>query len=118
MTLNELGTYLKQGGVTLDSLGKEIDTKVGYAVCLASSAVKIDPMTPLPEILKIIQTYSLWSDCYLGIYVNENGIWITSNKIIEDKEEAIRTGLEQKQDSIWDFHNQTEYILEKKEKEV
>lgn len=115
MTLKELETYLRCGGVTLDSFGKVIEPQVGYAVCLANSAMKIDKKTPITEIRKMIHTYSLWKDCYLGIYVNQNGIWITSNKIIEDKEEAIRLGMEQKQDSIWDFHNHTEYILKKKE---
>lgn len=87
-----------EDGFTVDSTGKKLKPKSGYAVAIR----------PIEDITRV----NIGEDSAVGFWRDRDGTAYTDEvKIVEDVAEAIRVGRDNDQIAIWDFANEREIRL-------
>lgn len=110
LTPHQLKKAIAQGGMTLDNNLEPLKIDHGYCVCILGFSKKFFlSKISLFQLYNVILDYKkniLPQNYCLGIFMEGNLVWVTSNKILEEKDKAIQLGILNKQDSIYDFYNQ------------
>ena len=98
-------TLQSQGGLTTDYTGREIKYFTGYQVAKENIAT-----IPNNE-----ETFNLYMDSlkeeiiageFMGLWLENNIIYIDRSYFIKDRAEAVKTGLMNHQISIYDWANE------------
>ena len=118
LTNNELKNYINSGA-SLDKQLKNITCKDGFMVSLLGYE-KIFNINDIEEIKNTIKEYQkiIHNNEYIGLWKNDDKIYIDISKKYQYKTDAIKTGIKNKQLAIYDLKNncdikltQTIYIL-------
>jgi len=111
MNTNNLKDYISQGGATLKPLDlKPADLTEGYMVSRRGGYMFRIEDNLLPSIVMVIE--SMQKECkyyeYIGLWVNNNHIYIDFSANIVDLDKAIEYAKENDQLAIWDVANAKE----------
>ena len=104
---NEL---LKNGGLTLSADYTQAKEKSGF-YC---SVIGYEKIIDIKEIESNLKEYKnkLLKNEYIGLWINNNNIYIDITKHYKDKKRAIESGIKNKQYAIYDIkHKKDIYIL-------
>lgn len=103
---NEL---LKNGGITFNKDLTSASNKNGYYV----SIIGYEKIIKIEELEKTIKEYQqkLLKNEYIGLWIDNNKIYIDISKHYTDKKRAIESGIKNKQIAIYDILNNNNIYL-------
>ena len=110
MKINEIKEkVLKNGGITLTSDLKESEIKEGYYISIIGYE-KIINFEDLKEYIEIYQNKLLKNE-FIGLWYNDNKLYIDITSHLQDKKRAIQKGIKNKQLAIYDVKNKKDVDL-------
>ena len=114
MDNNKIMEIIKNGGATLDKKLENANNNRGYMVSIYGQETKLD-IQNVEEIKKaILQKQKIvknYNNLFIGLWIDENDIYIDISINIIDKTEALEFGKKNKQLAIYDLKNNDSLYL-------
>ena len=111
MTKNDLTKILRAGGVTLSASGEAVEYSRGYQVSVCDLAI-IDTNREA-DAVSFINSQKLAKGEFLGLWVDDDKLYIDKSRHFNSRTEAIKQGLALNQISIFNWSNKTCIFLKK-----
>lgn len=103
---NIISKGLKNGGFTIDKELKDINEKNGFMVSIIGfeKTYTINDLEKLGEDIKTYQNIiATKKNYYIGLWIDQDIIYLDISKHYKDKQNAIEAGIENNQMAIWDI---------------
>ena len=105
MDKNTLKKIIKKGGVTLTSQGLQVNFKKGYQVSFKDCYIlEVDNIDIILKKVNYLLNYYKKINCYIGLWIDSNKIYIDLSKKIDNLKNALNFGKSRQQISIFDWN--------------
>lgn len=116
MKKQEIKRIIKNGGATLNNNLKSANLTSGYMVSMTGyeTIIPLDSFNSITEIENTLQEYQKISKkvgAYIGLWINDNKIYIDLSKNYKKLGNAMKTGKQNNQLGIFNLNTMNEILL-------